>query len=81
MADDLVKLTVVSNELEADELCGLLQSEGIDSFVRPTDAGAGWIPGLTGSAGPREILVERDDLERAQELIAAPLSEDDAPDR
>jgi hypothetical protein len=63
-----VRLTVVGNEIEAEAICGLLRTEGIACDHRQTDMGAGaWE--ATGSGGPREILVEPDDLERARELI------------
>jgi hypothetical protein len=63
-----VRLTVVGNEIEAETICGLLRTEGIACDHRQTDMGAGaWE--ATGSGGPREILVEAGDLERARELI------------
>ena len=62
------RLTVVANELEAETLCGFLRTEGIECEYRQTDYGAGSTD-ATGSAGPREILVAPEDLERAQELI------------
>ena len=63
-----VRLTVVGDEIEAEAICGLLRTEGIACDQRQTDMGAGaWE--ATGSGGPREILVESADLERARELI------------
>jgi hypothetical protein len=66
---ELVRLTIVPNETEAELLRGLLATEGIESMQRQTDfaAGAldGWAPG-----GMREILVRAEDLEAARELIA-----------
>jgi len=68
--NDLVRLKVVSSELEAEMLRGLLEDEGIHSMHRPTDVAAaafdGWSPG-----GAREVLVSAADLERARELIPA----------
>jgi hypothetical protein len=65
---ELVRLTIVSSESEAEILRGLLATEGIESIQRPTDfaAGAldGWAPG-----GAREILVRPADVETARELI------------
>ena len=61
------RLTVVGNELEAETLCGLLRTEGIACDHRQTDYGVG-ATDATGSAGPREILVAPEDLERAREL-------------
>ncbi len=69
MSDDLVRLTVVPSEVEAELIRGLLETEGIESLARPTDIAAGafdgWSPG-----GGREILVHAGDAERARELIA-----------
>ena len=75
MANDPVVLTVVYGEFEAEELCGLLEVNGIDSMYRRTTAGMD----LGGSMrGPIEVLVGEDDLERAQELLEASPEEDDA---
>lgn len=63
-----VRLTVVRDEFEADTLCGLLRTEGIDCDHRFTDMGSG-SGDATGSGGPREIIVSPEDLERARELI------------
>ena len=56
VSDDLVRLKIVSSELEAEMLRGLLEEEGIHSMYRPTDVAAasfdGWSPG-----GAREVLV------------------------
>jgi hypothetical protein len=74
MANDPVVLTVVFGEFEAEELCGLLEVNNIDSMYRRTTAGMD----LGGSMrGPIEVLVGEDDLERAQELLAASPEEDD----
>ena len=68
MSGDLVRLTIVSSEVEAEIVRGLLEDEGIQSLLRPTDVAAasfdGWSPG-----GAREILVAPTDLERARELV------------
>ena len=67
-ANDLVRLKVVSSEMEAEMLRGLLEDEGIHSMYRPTDVAAasfdGWSPG-----GAREVLVAVADLERARQLV------------
>jgi hypothetical protein len=65
-----VQLIVVGNSLEAENVCGLLRTEGIACDHRQTDVGAGAGDGV-GDTGPREILVEPDDLERARELVSA----------
>jgi hypothetical protein len=67
----LATLTVVPNALEAEELCGLLRVNGIECTYRRTSM-AGGIAANTGLVGPTEVLVDEDDLERAQELLDAP---------
>jgi hypothetical protein len=66
-----VVLTVVSGETEADVVCGLLRSAGIDCAYRDTEAIDSPLEDFT-AAGPREILVHESDLETARELLAAP---------
>jgi hypothetical protein len=68
VSDEIVHLTVVSNEIEAEMILSLLRTEGIESRQQMTNYGAGGIDGV-GSAGPREILVRAEDLERATALI------------
>jgi hypothetical protein len=65
-----VVLTVVSSEGEADIVRGLLETAGIESAYRDTEAIDSPIEDFT-AAGPREILVREEDLEAARELIAA----------
>jgi hypothetical protein len=64
-----VVLMVVSGEPEAEVVCGLLRSEGIDCFYRDTEAIDSPLEDFT-AAGPREILVKASDLEAAKELLA-----------
>jgi hypothetical protein len=76
VAEDVVRLAVVSNELEAEILCGLLRSNGILCAHRKSDVAAG-MSGYAGGlsmAGPTEVLVRAADLAAAQELLetAAP---------
>ena len=69
MSDEqIVKLTVVSNEIEADVILSLLRTEGIESTQQMTNYGAGGIDAV-GSGGPREIVVRAEDLARATALI------------
>jgi Putative prokaryotic signal transducing protein len=63
-----VVLTVVSGETEADVVCGLLRSAGIDCAYRDTEAIDSPLEEFTAS-GPREILVRESDLEAARELL------------
>jgi hypothetical protein len=65
-----VVLTVVSSEGEADIVRGLLETAGIESSYRDTEAIDSPIEDFT-AAGPREILVREEDLEAARELIAS----------
>ena len=69
MADDLVRLTVVANELEAEMVRSLLSTADIDSMQRYTNFGAAALDGMPSGVGPREILVRHGDLESARELI------------
>lgn len=68
MDDDRVVLTVVSGEPEAEVVCGLLRSAGIECAYRDTDAIESSLEEFT-AAGPREILVRPSDLEAARELV------------
>jgi len=66
---DEVRLTVVSNDAEAQMLCGMLRLEGIECDFRKTNYGAGSTDGMLSSFGPTEIVVRDTDLERARELL------------
>lgn len=66
----LVHLTVVSSENEAEILCALLRTEGIECDHRPTNLGVGSMDGMPGG-GPREVVVAEESLTRAQELLEA----------
>ena len=70
-AEDVVSVTVVSSETEAEMVCGLLRSAGIACGYRDTDAIDSSMEDFIAS-GPREILVHPDDLEAAKELLPAP---------
>ena len=70
MSADLVRLTIVGDEIAAETIIALLQTEGIDSIQQRTDVAAGMADASASAFGPREILVRKDDLERARELIA-----------
>jgi putative signal transducing protein len=69
VTNDLVRLTVVANELEAEMVRSLLSTAGIESMQRYTDYGAGAYDGMPTGGGPREILVHATDLEAARELV------------
>jgi hypothetical protein len=67
---ELVYLTLVPTEAEADILCALLRTEGIECEDRPTNMSVGTMDGMPGG-GPREIVVAKESLTRAQELLEA----------
>ena len=67
-ADETAVLTVVANEQEAELLCGLLRSNGIECAYRETEAVDSALEEFT-SAGPREVVVRPDDLEQARALL------------
>jgi hypothetical protein len=67
--DDSVVLTVVSDEIEAEVVCGLLRSAGIECGYRDTAAIDNPVEDFT-AAGPREILVPEPELETARALLA-----------
>jgi hypothetical protein len=69
--DDAVRVTTVPGEPEAEVLCGLLRSEGIECAHRLTAEPDSAFEGFGGEGGEREILVHQDDLERARELLAS----------
>jgi len=66
---ELVHLTVVRNEAEAELVCGLLRTDGIECNYRRTNFGVGTMDGLPG--GAQEIVVEEQSLDRAREILAA----------
>ncbi len=65
----LVRLTIVGSALEAEMLCGELRTNGIACEYRSTNLATGIGDGLPGHAGPREVLVDENDQERARELL------------
>jgi len=69
--DEPTRLTIVTNELEAEMACGLLRDHDIACMHRITDlafGGGGELP--SSGAGPREVLVRPVDLDRARALLA-----------
>jgi hypothetical protein len=67
---DTVVLKVVSGESEAEVVCGLLRSAGIECGYRETEAIDSPLEDFI-AAGPREVLVHESDLAAAKELVAA----------
>jgi hypothetical protein len=68
--NDLVRVGVASSEAEAVALAGLLESAGIKSIYRVTNAGAGAVDGWAAGA-PHEIIVSAKDAELAREVLAS----------
>jgi hypothetical protein len=68
MTTDLVRLTIAPNEPTAEMIRSLLETEGIESLVRPTDFAAGALDGWA-AGGAREILVRPENLDAARELL------------
>ena len=68
--EDAVVLTVVSGAPEAEMVCGLLRSAGIECGYRDTEAIDSPLEGFMAS-GPREILVREADLEDARVVLVA----------
>jgi hypothetical protein len=67
---DEVVVSVVETEPEAQIVCGLLRSNGIDCYYRDTQAIDSPLEDFT-AAGAREIVVRAADAEAAKELLAA----------
>ena len=63
-----VVLKVVSDEGEAEIVCGLLRSAGIACAYRDTEAIDSPLEDFT-AAGPREVLVREADLDAARAIL------------
>jgi hypothetical protein len=68
-ADDAVVVKVVSGTSEAEIVCGLLRSQGIECGYRDTEAIDSPLEDFI-AAGAQEVLVNASDLEAAKELLA-----------
>jgi Putative prokaryotic signal transducing protein len=69
--DELVVVDVVATEPDAEILCSLLRSAGIECTHRLTNFGAGASDGLP-IGGPREVIVRQEDEELAREILRKP---------
>jgi len=67
--EEVVRVTTVPGEPEAEVLCGLLRANGIKCGFRPTDEADSAFEGFGGEGGRREILVDPSDLEAAKALL------------
>ena len=63
------KLTVVSNEIGAEMVCGLLRSNGIHCGHRKSDFAQAIGEGPS-MAGPTEVFVAEEDLKAARRVLA-----------
>ena len=64
------RVTVVASGLEAEMVCALLRTEGIECFARHTDEAVGFWQ--TGAGGAHEVVVVNDDdVSRAREIVEA----------
>ena len=65
-----VRLAVVGDEVEAEVVCGLLRSSGIECGHWPADVAPG--PGeMFGTGGAREVRVAPGDLDEARRILDA----------
>jgi putative signal transducing protein len=62
-------LTIVPTETEAEMLCAMLRTAGIQAFQRQTNIGAGFGDGMP-QIGAHEVVVASDELARAREVLA-----------
>jgi hypothetical protein len=67
--EDLVRVTTVPGEPEAEALCGLLRSAGIECAHRLTPESDSPFEGIA-TDGLREILVHERDADEARALLA-----------
>ena len=67
--DQEVVVKVVSDDTEAEVVCGLLRANGIECFYRDTEAIDSPLEDFT-AAGPREVVVRSADADAARQLLA-----------
>jgi hypothetical protein len=68
-SDEAVVVKVVASETEADIVCQLLRTAGIECGYRDTEAIDLSLEEFT-AAGPREILVHPSDVDAARKILA-----------
>jgi putative signal transducing protein len=66
---ELVVLDVVGSEPEAEIILSLLRTEGIQAIAQKTNFAVGLADAASSGAGPREILVHEENLERARQVL------------
>jgi hypothetical protein len=67
---ELAVVQVVGSEPEAEIVLALLRSAGIQAIAQKTNFAVGLADAASSGAGPREILVHAENLERAREVLA-----------
>jgi hypothetical protein len=67
--DEGVVVTTVSDEIEAEVVCGLLRAAGLECGHRVTEATDSAFEGIAAD-GPREVLVHESELEAAKAVLA-----------
>ena len=68
-ANDAAVVKVVGSEAEAQIVCGLLESAGLECSYRDTEALDSLLEEFT-PADPREVVVLKSDLAAAQAVLA-----------
>ena len=66
---ELAVLQVVGSEPEAEIILSLLRTEGIPAIAQKTNYAVGLADASASGAGPREILVHAENLERARTVL------------
>ena len=66
---ELVVLQVVGSEPEAEIILALLRTEEIPAIAQKTNFAVGRADASSSGAGPREILVHEENLERARQIL------------
>jgi hypothetical protein len=75
MSEELKIVTSVTNEAEAELICGRLRAAGIPAMPRRVVGGGPWRP-----AGASDVLVKEGDWEQANALLSSdeePISEEE----
>jgi hypothetical protein len=67
--NELVVLDVVGSEPEAEIILALLRTEGIQAIAQKTNYAVGLADASISGAGPREIYVHAENLERARQIL------------
>ncbi len=74
MGNDVVRLTVLPNDPDAEMVVSLLRSNGIPAFTKRSDMGSA-VFGGAGPFGAVEVWVSEAQLTEAREFLAASVPE------